>query len=39
MRVTVKGKNVHVSDSLKAYVEKKLQKLQKYFPNVRVLGV
>jgi len=35
MRVTVKGKNVHVSDSLKAYVEKKLQKLSKYFSNIK----
>ena len=35
MRVTVKGKNVHVSDSLKAYVEKKLQKLNKYFSNIK----
>jgi putative sigma-54 modulation protein len=35
MRVTVKGKNVHVSDSLKAYVEKKLQKLTKYFSNIK----
>jgi putative sigma-54 modulation protein len=35
MRVTVKGKNVHVSDSLKAYVEKKLQKLSRYFSNIK----
>ena len=35
MRVTVRGKNVHVSDSLKAYVEKKLQKLSKYFSNIK----
>lgn len=35
MRVTVKGKNVHVSDSLKAYVENKLQKLSKYFSNIK----
>lgn len=35
MRVTVKGKNVHVSDSLKAYAEKKLQKLGKYFGNIK----
>ena len=35
MRVTVKGKNVHVSDSLKAYVESKLQKLSKYFSNIK----
>src|SRR6476659_11077889 len=35
MRVTVKEKNVHVSDSLKAYVEKKLQKLNRYFSNIK----
>lgn len=35
MRVTVKGKNVHVSDTLRAYVEKKLQKLNKYFSNIK----
>jgi ribosome hibernation promoting factor len=35
MRVTVKGKNVHVSESLKAYVESKLQKLSKYFSNIK----
>ncbi len=35
MRVTVKGKNVHVSDPLKAYVEKKLQKLTKYFSTIK----
>src|ERR1700694_2754518 len=35
MRVTVKGKNVHVSDSLKAYVEKKLEKLNKYFSTIK----
>jgi putative sigma-54 modulation protein len=35
MRVTVKGKNVHVSDSLKVYVENKLQKLSKYFSNIK----
>jgi len=35
MRVTVKGKNVHVSDSLKVYVENKLQKLSKYFSSIK----
>src|SRR5712692_4033379 len=35
MRVTVKGKNVHVSDSLRSYVESKLQKLNKYFSNIK----
>jgi putative sigma-54 modulation protein len=35
MRVTVKGKNVHVSDSLRGYIEKKLQRLNKYFSNIK----
>jgi putative sigma-54 modulation protein len=35
MRVTVKGRNVQVTDSLKAYAEKKLQKLTKYFHNIK----
>jgi putative sigma-54 modulation protein len=35
MRVSVRGKNVHVSDSLKSYVERKLQKLSKYFSNIK----
>jgi putative sigma-54 modulation protein len=35
MRVTVKGKNVHVTDTLKSYAEKKLQKLNKYFSNIK----
>jgi putative sigma-54 modulation protein len=35
MRVTVKGKNVHVTDTLKAYAEQKLQKLNKYFSNIK----
>jgi len=35
MRVTVKGKNVHVTDTLKNYAEQKLQKLSKYFSNIK----
>jgi putative sigma-54 modulation protein len=35
MRVTVKGRNVQVTDPLKAYAEKKLQKLTKYFHNIK----
>jgi putative sigma-54 modulation protein len=35
MRVTVKGRNVQVTDPLKAYAEKKLQKLTKYFNNIK----
>src|SRR5438067_1763937 len=35
MRVTVKGKNVHVTDTLTSYAEKKLQKLNKYFSNIK----
>jgi ribosome hibernation promoting factor len=35
MRVTVKGKNVHVTDTLRAYAEQKLQKLNKYFSNIK----
>jgi putative sigma-54 modulation protein len=35
MRVTVKGRNVQVTDAAKAYAEKKLQKLDKYFHNIK----
>ena len=35
MRVTVKGKNVEVSDALQRYAEKKVAKLEKYFPSIR----
>lgn len=31
MRVTVKGKNVEVTDALRKYAEKKVRKLEKYF--------
>lgn len=35
MLVTVKGKNVEVSDAMKSYAEKKIQKLEKYFKEIK----
>jgi putative sigma-54 modulation protein len=35
MRVTVTGKNIQVTDALKSYAEKKLQKLTKYFSSIK----
>jgi putative sigma-54 modulation protein len=35
MRVTVTGKNVQVTDALKSYAEKKLQKLTRYFSSIK----
>jgi putative sigma-54 modulation protein len=35
MRITVKGKNVDVTDALEQYAEKKVQKLGKYLPNIK----
>ena len=35
MLVTVKGKNVEVTDALKRYAEKKVQKLAKYFKEIK----
>ncbi|MHB1001584.1 MAG: ribosome hibernation-promoting factor, HPF/YfiA family [Armatimonadota bacterium] len=35
MRISVRGKNVDVSDALERYAEKKVVKLEKYFPNLR----
>ncbi|MHB0912817.1 MAG: ribosome hibernation-promoting factor, HPF/YfiA family [Armatimonadota bacterium] len=35
MRVTVKGKNVDVTDALERYAEKKVEKLEKYFHNLK----
>lgn len=35
MLVTVKGKNVEVTDALKRYAEKKIQKLEKYFRDIK----
>jgi putative sigma-54 modulation protein len=34
MRITVKGKNVEVSDALQRYAEKKVEKLDRYFHNI-----
>jgi putative sigma-54 modulation protein len=33
--VTVKGKNIEVTEGLKSYSEKRLSKLEKYLPNLR----
>ncbi|HOM72420.1 MAG TPA: ribosome-associated translation inhibitor RaiA, partial [Armatimonadota bacterium] len=35
MLVTVKGKNVEVTDALRRYAEKKVQKLEKYFRDIK----
>jgi putative sigma-54 modulation protein len=35
MRITVKGKNMDVSDTLERYAEKKVEKLGKYFHNLK----
>jgi putative sigma-54 modulation protein len=35
MRVIVKGKNFEVTDALQRYAEKKIEKLQKYFHNIK----
>ena len=35
MRITVKGKNVDVTDALQRYAEKKVEKLGKYFHNIK----
>lgn len=35
MLVNVKGKNVEVTDALKRYAEKKIQKLEKYFKDIK----
>jgi len=35
MLVTVKGKNVEVTDALRRYAEKKVQKLEKYFKDIK----
>jgi putative sigma-54 modulation protein len=33
--INVKGRNVEVTEGLRAYTEKRLQKLSKFFPNLR----
>jgi putative sigma-54 modulation protein len=35
IEVTVRGKNMEMTDGLKAYTEKRLQKLEKYMPKLR----
>lgn len=35
MRVTISGKNIQVTDAAKAYAEQKLQRLTRYFSNLR----
>ncbi|MGB9587257.1 MAG: ribosome hibernation-promoting factor, HPF/YfiA family [Armatimonadota bacterium] len=35
MRVIVKGKNLEVTDALQRYAEKKIEKLEKYFHNIK----
>lgn len=35
MLINVKGRNLEVTDALKNYVDKKLQKLEKYFRNIK----
>ncbi len=35
MRITVKGKNMAVSDAIQRYAEKKVERLGKYFQNIK----
>ena len=35
MRITVKGKNMEVTDALQRYAEKKVEKLGRYFENLK----
>ncbi len=35
MRITVKGKNIEVTDALQRYAEKKVEKLGRYFENIK----
>lgn len=35
IEITVRGKNIEMTDGLKAYTEKRLQKLARYMPNLR----
>lgn len=39
MIIHIKGKHVEVTDALKTYIEKKLQKLDKYFHDIREANV
>jgi len=35
MRIQIKGKNMEVTDALRSYLDKKLQKLEKYFREIK----
>lgn len=35
MLIQIKGKNIEVTDALKSYIEKKLQRLEKYFRDIK----
>lgn len=39
MLIGVKGKNIEVTDALRSYLEKKLQKLEKYFHEIKEASV
>ncbi len=39
MLIQIKGKNLEVTDALRSYVEKKLNKLEKYFQNIKEASV
>ncbi len=39
MLIQVKGKNLDVTDALNSYIEKKLQKLEKYFHDIKAADV
>ena len=39
MLINVKGKNIDITPALKAYSEKKLQRLQKYFNHIQLMEV
>lgn len=39
MLIQIKGKNLEITDALKSYVEKKLQKLEKYFNSIKEASV
>ncbi|MGD9404495.1 MAG: ribosome-associated translation inhibitor RaiA, partial [Anaerolineae bacterium] len=39
MELTIKGKNVEITDRLNDYVEKKIGKLDRYLPSISEAGV
>ena len=39
MLIHAKGKNIEVTDALKSYIDKKLQKLEKYFHDIKEANV